>query len=290
MKGLKRILFPTDFSANADHALLHGIRLADFDEGELIVQHVVSDYFEEHPHWAALFGIHELQTEMDGYAATHLLPILGDTAENIRLTKVISKGDTDKQIADLAEKEMADLVIMGSADGVHTNSVMRLTTRPVLAISMYSDARPAPHMHKIRTILVATDFSQHSKKVVRYAFGLKRMFGAMVYLVHVIQSPKILRFGVRHAAFFNTIERMRAWATNQLINLTPDDFVDDPTVVRLVEFGTASDRIAEVAEEVRADITIVGTHDYGAVRKQLMGSTTDDLLTKITNPVLAVKL
>jgi nucleotide-binding universal stress UspA family protein len=290
MEGIKRILFPTDFSANADHALLHAVRLSGFNEGELIVQHVVSDYFEEHPHWSALFGLHEMQTEMDGYVGTHVTPILGDAAEKIRIVKVISKGDTAKQIADLAEKEMVDVVVMGSADGVFTNSVVRLTSRPVLAISMYSDARPAAHIHKVNTILVATDFSQHSKRVVRYAFGLKQTFDATIYLVHVIESPKVLQFGVRQAAFFNTMDRMRDWAKNQLINLTPDEFVKDPKVIHLVEFGNVSDRIAEVAEEVGADITIVGTHEYGAVRKRLLGSTTDELLTKITNPVLAVKL
>jgi nucleotide-binding universal stress UspA family protein len=290
MEGIKRILFPTDFSANADHALLHAVRLSGFNEGELIVQHVVSDYFEAHPHWSALFGVHEMQTEMDGYIKTHVMPVLGEAADKIRVTQVISKGDTAKQIAELAEKQLADLIIMGSADGVYTNSVMRLTTRPVFAVSTYSDARPATHMNKLKTILVATDFTQHSRNVVRYAFGLKQIFDATVYLVHVIESPKVLEFGIRQAAFFNTMDRMREWAKNQLVNLTPDEYIDDPKVIRLVEFGTASDRIAEVAEEIGADITIVGTHEYGSVRKRLLGSTTDELLTKITNPVLAVKL
>ena len=180
MKGLKRILFPTDFSSNADHALLHAIRLADFNEGELIVQHVVSDYFEQHPHWSALFGVHQLQTELDGYVESRVLPILEKSRENIRITKVVSKGDPAVQIASLADKEFVDLVIMGSADGVRTNSVMRLTRRPVLAVSMYSDARPGAHTHKIKTILVATDFSPYSRKVVNYAFGLKRVFDATV--------------------------------------------------------------------------------------------------------------
>jgi nucleotide-binding universal stress UspA family protein len=75
-----------------------------------------------------------------------------------------------------------------------------------------------------------------------------------------------------------------------LLNLTPDAFINDPKVVRLVEFGSVSERLAEIAEEVGADITIVGTHEYGSIRKALMGSTTDDLLIKATNPVLAVKL
>src|SRR5262245_28811055 len=62
MVGFKKILFPTDFSPNADKALAHAIRLADFDKGEVIVQHVVGNYFDKHPHWATLFDVRELQT------------------------------------------------------------------------------------------------------------------------------------------------------------------------------------------------------------------------------------
>ena len=54
MVSFKKILFPTDFSANAHHALSHAVQLADFHQGELIVQHVVTDYFEKHTHWATL--------------------------------------------------------------------------------------------------------------------------------------------------------------------------------------------------------------------------------------------
>src|SRR5438309_688169 len=55
MNGFKKILFPTDFSANADKALAHAIRLAEFDKGEVIVQHVVGNHFEKNSHWATLF-------------------------------------------------------------------------------------------------------------------------------------------------------------------------------------------------------------------------------------------
>ncbi len=72
MVAFKKILFPTDFSANANKALAHAIRLADFDGGEVIAQHVVGNYFEKHPHWATLFDLHELQKYMDGYVDAHM--------------------------------------------------------------------------------------------------------------------------------------------------------------------------------------------------------------------------
>lgn len=290
MADPQRILFPTDFSSSTDHALLHAVQLAGFESGELIVQHVVNDYFEKHPHWTSLFGIHELQKELDAYVETHVVPTLGAARRDIRISSVISKGEIFKQIADLAEKEDVDLVVMGSVAGIHTNAVIEATDRPVLAVSMHRGAQHDVPTGKLRNILVATDFSTHSKKVVDYAFRLKGAFSATLYMLHVIQPAKMLGFGIRQRTFLNTTDRMRDWASSQLLNLIPDDFVNDPAVVRIVEFGPAIDRITEVAEEIGADITIVGTHEHGVVRKRIVGTTADQLLTTTASPVLTVKL
>src|SRR6266699_7166003 len=89
MVGFKKILFPTDLSANADNALAHAIRLADFDNGEVIVQHVVGNYFEKHPHWATLFDLHEIQKYMDGYVAAHVTKMLPLDTRHVHVRSVI---------------------------------------------------------------------------------------------------------------------------------------------------------------------------------------------------------
>ncbi len=289
MVTFKKILFPTDFSPNADHALRHAIHLADFHKGELIVQHVVSDYFEKHSHWATLFDIHELQKYLDGYVDSEMAKLMpGDDGVTVR--RVISKGKPADEIAALAEKEIVDCVVMGSAKGVTTGKVIRLTNRPVLAVSASIGKSDADTTHKVDRILVATDFSEHSKKVIQYAFDLKRIFDAAIYMLYVIETPKAIEFGIRQGHFSDTVGKMQEWATNQLVNLTPDEFINDPTVVRIVEQGVPSDRIAEVAREVGAGLTILGTHEYGAMHKYVLGTTTDKLLTKTSVPVLTLKL
>ena len=37
-------------------------------------------------------------------------------------------------------------------------------------------------------ILVATDFSTHSKRIVEYAFDLKRVFNASIYMLYVVET------------------------------------------------------------------------------------------------------
>jgi nucleotide-binding universal stress UspA family protein len=178
---------------------------------------------------------------------------------------------------------------MGSARGVISNQVIRMTNRPVLAVS---SMRPNDESldHKIEKIVVATDFSEHSKKVVQYAFDLKAAFGATIYMLYVIETSRAIEFAIRQGHFTDTIDKMREWATNQLINLTPGEFTSDPKVIRLVEYGSPGDTIADVAFEVGADLTIMGTHEYGTIHKHLLGTTTDKLLAKSATPVLTVRL
>jgi nucleotide-binding universal stress UspA family protein len=289
--SFKKILFPTDFSPNAERALAHAVRLAGIDHGEIIVQHVVGDYFGKHPHWATLFDIHELQKYIDGYALglfTRVVP--NDDAGDVRMRTVISKGKPAEEIANLAREEFVDIVVMGSAKGVITNKVLRMTDRPVLAVSARQPSPDETGLHKLEKILVATDFSEHSERIVQRAFELKRAFGCAIYMLYVIDAVHGIEWAVRQGHFVNGKEKMREWAHNKLINLTPDEFINDPAVIRLVEDGSAGDMIAAVAFDIDADLTIVGTHEYGAMHQRLLGTTTDTLLSKTSTPVLAVKL
>jgi nucleotide-binding universal stress UspA family protein len=156
-----------------------------------------------------------------------------------------------------------------------------------------SASQPKPEevgLHKVTKILVATDFSEHSKRVVQYAFDLKRIFDASIYMLYVIETGHAIEWAIRQGHFTQSMDKMREWAGNQLLNLTPDEFINDPTVIRLVESGSPGDVIADVAAEVGADLTILGTHEYGIVHKHLIGTTTDKLLAKTSTPVLTVKL
>src|SRR4029453_8234125 len=150
-----------------------------------------------------------------------------------------------------------------------------MTNRPVLAVSATQRNLEDIGLRKLAKILVATDFSEHSKRVVQYAFDLKRVLDASIYMLYVIETTHAIEWAIRQGHLIHGIEKMREWAGNQLVNLTPDEFIKDPTVIRLVETGSPGDTIANVAFEIDADLTILGTHEYGIVHKHLIGTTTD---------------
>jgi nucleotide-binding universal stress UspA family protein len=292
MVRFRKILFPTDFSPNSHHALAHAVRLTDFHTGELIVQHVVSDYFDRHPHWTTLFDIHELQKHLDAFVDAEMARILSPYEKAISVRRVISKGKPAEEISALAQEEFVDLIVMGSAKGVVTNKVIRMTDRPVLAVSSGLPGQmDAPQSTgQARRILVTTDLSEHSRKIVRYAFELKEVFDASIYLLHVIETTRAVEFALKQGHYTNAREKMREWALNQLVNLVPSKFITDPAVVTIVESGNPSEKIMEVAREIGADLIMLGTHEYGVIQKHLLGTTTDKVLSTISTPLLTVKL
>lgn len=286
MAGFSKILFPTDFSISANHALENALCLPGVHE--VIVQHVVSTYFEKHPHWSTLFGIHETQKYMDMYVETEMAKVPGQAQKDINYRSVISEGKPAQQIVELADTEKVDLIVMGPAKGVVTDQVIRASSRPVLAIPQ-SDSQLRP-LQKISKILVTTDCSPYSKTVVDYAFQLKQLIDCELLLLHVIELSNAIKFGIRQGYFTDAVSKMRTWAQNQLKNLTPDQFVKDNSVRWLVEEGPVSDQIVECAGAYNVDLVILGAHGYGPVEKHFVGTTTNKVLTKLSLPTLTVKI
>jgi len=286
MAGFSKILFPTDFSKSSNHALEKALHLPGIRD--LIVQHVVSTYFDKHPHWATLFDIHEMQKYMDMYIETEMANVPTHARADINCRSVISEGKPAQQIVELAEKERVDLIVMGPAKGTITGQVIRASSRPVLAIPE-SDNQLST-LQKISKLLVTTDFSPYSKTVVDYAFKVKQMNDCEVFLLYVVELSAGLKFGIRQGHFVDGVSRMRTWAKHQLENLTPDPFVKDNSVHWLVQEGPVSDKIAECAEACDVDLIILGAHGYGPVERYFVGTTTNKVLTKVSRPTLTVKL
>ena len=286
MNGFSKILFPTDFSKSSNHALENALCLTGIRD--VIVQHVVSTYFEKHPHWATLFDIHEMQKFMDMYIETEMANVPSQAQGEINYRSVISEGKPAQQIVELADKEKVDLIVMGPARGVITGQVIRASSRPVLTIP-HSDSQLRP-LQKISKILVTTDCSPYSKTVVDYSFQLKQLTNCELFLLYVIELSAAIKFGIRQGYFTDAVSKMRIWAKNQLENLTPDQFVKDNSVHWLVEEGPVSDKIAECAEAYDVNLVILGAHGYGPVEKHFVGTTTNKVLTKVSRPILTVKI
>jgi len=138
-------------------------------------------------------------------------------------------------------------------------------------------------MLPIHVILHPTDFSEQSHHAFRLACALARDHGSRLVLLHVVPPPV-------------------AMAGEGLVLPAPDPAdegvwhllhqLDVPTgilALRQVEQGDAAGEILRVAEEVNADLIVMGTHGRTGLPRLLMGSVAEKVLRRALCPVLVVK-
>lgn len=283
----KKILFPTDFSPGSGHALSHALKLTGVQEAEVIVQHVVSDYFERLPNWTTIFDVHELQRYMDSYVAREMKRIVGEAKRSgLKIRPVVSKGKPAEEINAVGEEEMVDLIVMGRSTGTVSSQVIAEGSRPVMAVP--SAETNGNVCQSARRILVAIDFSQRSQKLADYAFRLCASIGATISVMYVIEATCAMEAALREAYFSEPLNRMREWAENQIVSLMPSESLSDPAVRRIVEVGRPSETITKVAKEVRADLIVVGVQDHGRIEEQLLGTDTERILRNAGVTILSL--
>jgi len=153
MKDIKSILVPTDLTDNSRRGLLYSCALAAQNQATLTILHIANDLaaweylcddsaflYSPGKTWPADRIIAEAHLELNRFIEPHLM-----TLRRVpRVTKRIVLGRIAEEIADAAETEHADLVIMSRrrrrklyhwVSGSITDRVTRLCPCPVLSVT-----------------------------------------------------------------------------------------------------------------------------------------------------------
>lgn len=149
----------------------------------------------------------------------------------------------------------------------------------------------------ISTILVATDFSEHSQRAFDRACDLARQLGAKVVLLHV-QSAGALRTAVKEglldgastdAELETAVAQLIAQRFSQVLSGADHSAVSIEQVVRRGEPGGA---ITAYASEISADLVVIGRRGAGLiddVKAAVIGSVAESLVRKSPCPVMIVR-
>jgi nucleotide-binding universal stress UspA family protein len=139
-------------------------------------------------------------------------------------------------------------------------------------------------MLAIKMILHPTDFSERSDFAFRLACSLARDYGARLIVLHVAEPPKAVGGeGLWVIPPPLDLDPLR----EQLRQLQPRD----PKIQverRLLE-GHAATEILRVAEDVKCDLIVMGTHGRTGLGRLLMGSMAEQVVRKASCPVLTLK-
>jgi nucleotide-binding universal stress UspA family protein len=132
-------------------------------------------------------------------------------------------------------------------------------------------------------ILVCVDRSKPSDACLAYSIVLARALGSELTLVHVMQPhPHV---GPHPDALDWEIARQEAHAYLEDLEQGAVSALGRPAAVRL-EQGRAAERIVELAREIRADLTVLGSHADRAATAWNLGSTVQQIVTVSRGSVL----
>ena len=143
---------------------------------------------------------------------------------------------------------------------------------------------PIIHAHP-KLILVPLDFSQPSRRALRFAREWAVVFGAEVCLLHVLEpTTAVGEFGI---VPIDPVPPDRAKAALQ--DLARQEFPETVRVTVKVRKGAAYDQIATVARETKADLILIATHGHTGLKHVLLGSTAERVVRHAPCPVLTLR-
>jgi len=155
-----------------------------------------------------------------------------------------------------------------------------------------------------RKILYATDLSVNSAHAFRHAVSLARHYRGEVVLLHVMPEvdPAMINYvatvvGEEKLADLELAHKdeVKDRIRQRLHDFAKAELGDHPEdVERIVEIdvhhGNPVARILEHADDLAADLIVLGSHGKGAIRYAFLGSVAEKVLRKSRRPMLIVPL
>lgn len=141
-----------------------------------------------------------------------------------------------------------------------------------------------------KTILVPTDFSEHSRAALALASNLAREQGGRLVVLHVVAdaAPALLP-DVAGFRYDEIIEALGRRAMESLPEFFPEPERQGLEVEFRVGFGAPHAEIARVAAELPADLIVIATHGRSAALHLLIGSVAERVVRSACCPVLVTR-
>jgi nucleotide-binding universal stress UspA family protein len=137
----------------------------------------------------------------------------------------------------------------------------------------------------MKSILVATDFSNNAKNALKYANAFAEATQHQLLLLNVYM-PSLGQYSAMHAIIAEETINEKSRCHKQLKGLV-GKYVTVPTEDIVAE-GEAINEILKTCKKSNANFIIVGTHGASGIKKALVGSNTSKVIAKAEVPVIAI--
>jgi nucleotide-binding universal stress UspA family protein len=283
-----KVLFPTDFSANAHKTLecigeIPGVK-------EVVLLHVVavpSGVFDSKHGWIQGPQVEDAKLQLEEHKE-HLESL----GLNVTTKVEITSGDISQVILETADKENVSLIIMNSHGkslikglllGSVPLSVIRHAKTDVLLMRFklaenLEGEKAEQFCEKIFSkVLYPTDFSEPAGEALSFVKNLKGV--EEIGLVHVVTKGETKE----------EIETNVQEAKKKLEEIKDELSGADFKVKDYVRVGSPAEEICSVAEDEDASLIAMSSHGKGWFKELLLGDTTFDVIKYTKRPVLVVR-
>ncbi len=292
---LTRILFPTDFSVQAEKLVETLPAFQKVGAQEIVLTHVVSPMFALD--WPDLSSDFVLKLQ------NNALTTLNKLAEKIEqydfaVKTRVELGTPFKEILRIAEEEKAKLIIMGAHGkgfvqglimGSVTNNVLKHSQIPVLVYKLkVVDAFDKLTFQAVteglfEKVLFPTDWSSCAMAAIQYLIQLKSGGVREVVVCRIEDENK-----VRDVSEERLAEILRENESN-LIQLKQDLEAHDLKIKPILKVGKPALEIASIADEEGVSLIVMGYHGKGFFKGMFLGSVSSKVLELSKQPILLVK-
>lgn len=143
-------------------------------------------------------------------------------------------------------------------------------------------------------ILIATDGSELSEKAVQHGLALAKLCGAKVTALKVAHhSPHTFYDGstVQNLEDIRRTETQWHDKAQQVVDkIVPQGAAMQVSVTPIVkQTDLIAEAIIEVAEHEHCDLIVMASHGYRGLKRLLLGSETQHVLTHAKTPVLVLR-
>jgi nucleotide-binding universal stress UspA family protein len=145
---------------------------------------------------------------------------------------------------------------------------------------------------KIRKVLFATDFSEHSEAALPHALWYAREFEAELHMLHavVLHADDPANPDVDFPDLEEAYRQVDRWASGRMAKAVGRADEVGVAVKRVEERGiAAAPVILGYAREEGVDLIVLATHGRRGVRRMLLGSVAEEVVRRADRPVLTVR-
>ena len=144
-------------------------------------------------------------------------------------------------------------------------------------------------MTRFETILVPVDFSDHSKEALDTAIQIAHLFGSTIHLLHCyhIQTAGISPYGiVLPEGYYAEIRDAAEKQLNDWHEMLSNEEIQSKS---MLSADSPSLAINLAAEEIEADLIVMGTRGLSGLKHAVLGSVAERVVRLAPCPVLTVK-